>query len=59
VVDKSENKTKNECFLEMLAELLAWGLPANTLVEHLVPKLQFGNAYDQAPLGLLETSSRA
>jgi hypothetical protein len=26
VVDKSENKTKNEYFLEMLAELLAWGL---------------------------------
>jgi len=26
VVDKSENKTKNEHFLEMLAELLAWGL---------------------------------
>lgn len=26
VVDKSENKTKNDYFLEMLAELLAWGL---------------------------------
>lgn len=26
VVDKSENKTKNEYFLEMLAEVLAWGL---------------------------------
>jgi hypothetical protein len=26
VVDKSENKTNNEYFLEMLAELLAWGL---------------------------------
>ena len=26
VVDKSENKTKNEYFLEMLAEILAWGL---------------------------------
>lgn len=26
IVDKSENKTKNDYFLEMLAELLAWGL---------------------------------
>jgi hypothetical protein len=26
VVDKSENKTKNDYFLDMLAELLAWGL---------------------------------
>ena len=26
VVDKSENKTKNDYFLEMLAELLSWGL---------------------------------
>ena len=26
VVDKSENKTKNDYFLEMLTELLAWGL---------------------------------
>jgi len=26
VVDKSENKTKNDYFLEMLADLLAWGL---------------------------------
>jgi hypothetical protein len=26
VVDKSENKTKNEYFLEMLHEVLAWGL---------------------------------
>ena len=26
IVDKSENKTKNDYFLEMLEELLAWGL---------------------------------
>jgi hypothetical protein len=26
IVDKNENKTKNDYFLEMLGELIAWGL---------------------------------
>ena len=35
VYDKSENKTKNDYFLEMLEELISWGLePAAVTGDH-------------------------